>query len=181
MMASPPATTIRLLVEDDAERIAAAFAAQGWHKPAQQYRRYLEECRLAQRVVLVAEVSGCFGGYITIVWESDYAPFRSAGIPEIVDFNVLQKYQRRGVGTALLAAAEQQIAARSPEAGIGVGLTSDYGAAQVLYVKRGYVPDGRGAATGGEGVRYGRQVMVDDDLCLYFTKRLWGENDYLFG
>jgi GNAT superfamily N-acetyltransferase len=181
MSAPTHEVTMRLLEENDAERMAAAFAAQGWHKPAQQYRRYLEESRLHARVVLVAEVDGCFGGYVTIVWQSGYDPFRAAGIPEIVDFNVLQKYQRRGIGSMLLDAAERRIAARSPLAGIGVGLTQDYGAAQVLYVKRGYVPDGRGAAAGGQPVCCGQQVIVDDDLCLYFTKRLRSEDVYTVG
>ena len=37
-------------------------------------------------------------------------------------------------------------AGRSPLAGIGFGLYADYGAAQRLYVKCGYLPDGRGRA-----------------------------------
>ena len=109
---------------------------------------------------------------MTVVWESDYPPFRDAGIPEIVDFNVLIKHQRLGIGTALLDEAERRIAVRSPVAGIGVGLTADYGAAQVLYVRRGYIPDGRGMTQAGRAIRNGEQITVDDDLAIYFTKRL---------
>ena len=116
--------------------------------------------------------AGEFAGYVTVVWESDYPPFRDAGIPEIVDFNVLIKFQRQGVGTVLLDGAERCIAERSRVAGIGVGLTADYGAAQVLYVKRGYIPDGRGLAQAGRAIRHGEQVTVDDDLAVYFMKRL---------
>ncbi len=163
---------VRTLAAADVAPIAAAFAAQGWDKPQAQYRRYLEESSQGRRVVLLAEGDGEFAGYVTVVWESDYPPFRAANIPEIVDFNVLIKYQRRGVGTALLDAAERCIAARSDVAGIGVGLTADYGAAQVLYVKRGYVPDGRGMVQAGRAVRHGEQITVDDDLALYFTKVL---------
>ena len=39
-------------------------------------------------------------------------------------------------------------AQRSDHAGIGFGLYADYGAAQRLYIKRGYIPDGRGAHYG---------------------------------
>jgi ribosomal protein S18 acetylase RimI-like enzyme len=170
------ALVIRLLSIKDCEPIAAAFAAQGWSKPASQYQQYWEETKSGRRVVLVAEVGGDlareFAGYVTIVWESGYGPFRAAQIPEIVDFNVLIKYRRRGIGTALLDEAERRIAARAPLAGIGVGLTPDYGAAQVLYVQRGYVPDGRGAVSGGAPVHYGQQIVVDDDFGLYLTKRL---------
>jgi GNAT superfamily N-acetyltransferase len=163
---------VRTMAAADVALVAAAFAAQGWHKPQEQYRRYLEESDRGRRVVLLAERAGEFAGYVTVVWESDYPPFRDAGIPEIVDFNVLIKFQRQGVGTVLLDGAERCIAERSRVAGIGVGLTADYGAAQVLYVKRGYIPDGRGLAQAGRAIRHGEQVTVDDDLAVYFMKRL---------
>ena len=52
-------------------------------------------------------------------------------------------------------------------------MTANYGAAQIMYVKRGYVPDGRGLATHHRPVRYyGESVFVDDDLVLYFTRTL---------
>lgn len=162
--------TVRALGAEDAEVIAAAFAAQGWRKPATQYLAYLREQEAGARDVIVAEVAGAFAGYVTIVWESDYLPFRVAGAPEIVDLNVLIRYRRQGVASALLDKAERRIANRSPVAGIGVGMTADYGAAQILYIKRGYCPDGRGLAMHGVPVQYGDQVTVDDGLTLYLTK-----------
>lgn len=57
-------------------------------------------------------------------------------------------------------------------AGIGVGLDPDYGAAQRLYVLRGYVPDGRGLHYRDHYVKYGEQITVDDELALYLTKEL---------
>jgi ribosomal protein S18 acetylase RimI-like enzyme len=163
---------VRTMRAEDSAAVAAAFAAQGWHKPEAQYTRYLDESARKRRDVLLAERAGEFAGYVTIVWESEYQPFREAGIPEIVDFNVLIKHQRCGVGTALLDEAERRIAERSPIAGIGVGLTADYGAAQVLYIKRGYIPDGRGLVQNGQAIRHGERITVDDDLAIYFTKRL---------
>ncbi len=77
-----------------------------------------------------------------------------------------------GAGSALLDAAEATIATRSPIAGIGVGLYAAYGAAQRLYARRGYVPDGRGIMSGGVAVPAGAQVRVDDDLVLMMTRRL---------
>jgi GNAT superfamily N-acetyltransferase len=120
--------------------------------------------------VLVAWDGDTFVGYVTVVWNSGYAPFRAAGIPEIADFNVLPHVCRQGIGSLLLDEAERRIAARSHVAGIGVGMTADYGAAQRLYVTRGYVPDGRGLVAGGHQVSWGETVLVDDDLVLYFTK-----------
>jgi GNAT superfamily N-acetyltransferase len=156
----------------DCSVIAAAFKTQGWNKPLSQYRSYWEESLAGKRVVLVAEYETQFAGYVTIVWESHYPPFCKAHIPEIVDFNVLLKYRRLKVGTALMDGAEERVAQHSPVVGIGVGMDADYGAAQVLYVKRGYVPDGCGLFYRGRHPSYGEQVKVGDDLTLYFTKDL---------
>jgi GNAT superfamily N-acetyltransferase len=163
---------IRLLKETDIQSIAAAFAELGWDKPAAQYQSYLTEQQAGLRVVLVATVDGIFAGYVTIMWASGYAPFLEAKIPEIVDFNVLPRFRRQGIGNQLLATAEDRIAERATVTGIGVGLTPDYGAAQILYVRRGYIPDGRGICWGEKRCQYGDQVSVDDGLTLYFTKQL---------
>jgi GNAT superfamily N-acetyltransferase len=166
---------IREMTEQDCPIIANAFTAQGWDKPLSQYLGYWQEHCTGARLVLVAELEGQFAGYVTIVWVSDYPPFHEAGIPEIVDFNVLKKYQRRHVGTALMDQAEQRISARSRVAGLGVCIFVDYGPAQVLYARRGYVPDGRGVFQAGHYPLYGAQVRIDDDLVLYMTKRLRDE------
>jgi GNAT superfamily N-acetyltransferase len=164
--------SIQPLEPANVQLIADAFAEIGWNKPASQHERYLAEQQRGERLVLVAWADGHFAGYLTIVWDSGYPPFRAAGIPEIVDFNVLPRYRRRGIGGRLMDEAERLIAERSREAGIGVGMYSNYGAAQRLYVKRGYVPDGRGLSTGDRYVVPGETVRVDDGLVLHFTKRL---------
>lgn len=166
------ALTIAPLAEADIAEIAAAFAALGWPKPASQYERYLGEQSCGERAVLVARSEGIFAGYVTIHWASEYPPLRVDGIPEIADFNVLPQFRRRGIGSRLMDEAEARIATRSAIAGIGVGLYADYGAAQRLYVKRGYIPDGRGIAWRGQTVAPGATVIADDDLALYFTKLL---------
>jgi GNAT superfamily N-acetyltransferase len=161
---------IRLLQEEDIEPIATAFQNIGWNKPPSQYRGYLLEQQEGGRMVLVAFNGDRFAGYLTIVWRSDYQPFRAESIPEIQDFNVLPQVRRMGIGTKLMEKAEEVIAQRSPIAGIGVGMTADYGAALRLYVSRGYTPDGRGLVWRNEAVKYGQQVTVDDDLVLHFVK-----------
>jgi GNAT superfamily N-acetyltransferase len=162
--------TIREMRKKDCPAISNAFAAQGWDKPVSQYLHYWQESTENKRVILVAECEGEFAGYLTIVWESDYPPFREAMIPEVVDFNVLLKFRKQKIGTALMDEAERRIALKSPWAGIGVCLHVDYGAAQVLYVKRGYVPDGRGIFYQGHYAQYGEQVTIDDNLTLYLVK-----------
>jgi GNAT superfamily N-acetyltransferase len=163
---------IRELMAGDIPGIVAAFSALGWNKPVAQYERYLAEQVRGEREVLVAFHHETFAGYLTVMWQPEYAPFRESGVPEIQDLNVLPHVRQRGIASRLLDMAEQRIALRSPVSGIGVGMDADYGAAQRLYVQRGYVPDGRGLTSHGRHVRWGETVTVDDDLVLYFTKRL---------
>lgn len=163
---------IQLLEQRDITEIAAACAAVGWNKPASQYERYLAEQDRGERDVLIAHHDGEFVGYLTIVWNSGYQPFADAGVPEIVDFNVLPQWRQRGFGSCLMDVAEHRVSLRSPVVGIGVGMHAGYGSAQRIYAKRGYVPDGRGLVWQDRHVSFGQSVVVDDGLALYFTKRL---------
>ena len=164
--------TIRTIKEQDPATISHAFAQQGWDKPVTLYQQYYAENESGDRVTLIAEQDGLFAGYVNVLWQSYYPAFRENQIPEINDFNVLLKYRRCGIGSKLMDQAENIIRERSIVAGIGVGLFSDYGNAQVLYVKRGYVPDGKGIHNGERYVERGESVAIDDDLALYLTKQL---------
>jgi GNAT superfamily N-acetyltransferase len=163
---------IRLLDRSDIPEIAESFKEIGWNRPVSQYERYLMEQVLKIRDMYIARVNGQFAGYVTICWQSSYAPFRETKIPEIMDFNVLPKFRRLGIGTQLMDQAESEIAKVSPVAGIGVGMTPDYGAAQRLYVLRGYIPDGNGLYYMGRPIQFGQTFKVDDNLALYLTKEL---------
>jgi GNAT superfamily N-acetyltransferase len=133
-----------------------------------QYERYLAEQRDGVRSVLVATVDDEYAGYVTVRWESPYF----GTIPEIQDFNVLPKLRRQGIGSALMDAAEELVAERSPVVGIGVALYPDYGQAQRMYVRRGYLPDGRGLIYDGRQVPPMEMIRNDDSATLMFTKQL---------
>jgi GNAT superfamily N-acetyltransferase len=163
---------IRLLESKDISEIVEAFQQLGWNRPVAQYERYLMEQTHKIRDVYVAFVQGEFAGYLTICWSSHYGPFRKKKIPEIVDFNVIPKFRRQGIGTRLMNKAENEITKVSSIAGIGVGMTPDYGAAQRLYVLRGYVPDGHGLHYRDHHIKYGEEIIVDDNIALYSTKKL---------
>src|SRR5258707_2176784 len=152
---------IRLLREQDISGMVNACRAIGWKNPAKQYEQSLSEQEKGSRIVLVAFANETFCGYLTVNWQSGYLPFQAENIPEIVDLNVLPDFRRRGIGTRLMDEAEQRMVPRSPIVGIGVGMFVDYGAAQRLYVKRGYIPDGRGLVASGQFVKFGQRVRVD--------------------
>jgi ribosomal protein S18 acetylase RimI-like enzyme len=184
---------IRPLRREDCQIISNAFTAIGWAKPVEQYERYLARQEAGERPVFVAEASPragaystgeprglVFAGYVCVVWESGYRYFREAGIPEIVDLNVLPQFRRRRIASSLMDAAEaaivEHVLAEKPEgpviAGIGVGMYPDYGPAQRMYVRRGYVPDGHGLAYDGRILPPMEATVNDDSLNLHFTRTL---------
>jgi len=69
-------------------------------------------------------------------------------------------------------AAEQKIKLKSNYVGIGFGFTKDYGPAQILYIKRNYIPDGNGIVKNSRLLHYGATVKIDDDLVFYLIKKL---------
>ena len=161
--------SIRLMEGRDVDLIVSAFRELGWDKPPSQYESYLSEQKEGRRVVLVAFLESDFAGYLTIRWESQYPPFVEEGIPEISDLNVLPRFRRRGIATALIREAERRVGERSSVVGIGVGMTPDYGAAQRLYAVLQYLPDGRGLFHRDRYAQPGDAVKMDD-LIQYLTK-----------
>lgn len=155
----------------DASRISAAFAEMGWSKPESQFVAYHAEQRADHILVFVAECDEELAGYVTLRWESRYVPFAESSIPEIQDLNVVEKFRRRGVATALMDEAEATAFSRGDEIGIGVGLHPGYGAAQRMYVRRGYLPDARPVTCDNRPVSEGDTVRLDDKLVLQLTKR----------
>lgn len=152
--------------------LVQAFDQLGWNKPASLFEGYHADMVAGRRLVFVAWLDGEFAGYVTLLWESWYPFFREQGIPEIVDLNVLPHLRNQGIGSLLLDIAEQHACKKSLKVGLGVGLLKDYGAAQRLYMKRGYLPDGKGISYACEPVGYGQQVCADDDLLLWLVKHL---------
>lgn len=162
---------IKPLLASDIPFIMSAFQNSEWHTQESYYNQLLTAQKKGGIHFLLARSGGDIAGFVYIKWHADYPPFKEKNIPEIRDLRVLAQFRRRGIATALLDEAEKRIFARSPVAGIGVGIYADYGAAQRMYFIRGYVPDGRGLMYKNQPVSPGTNVFVDDDLVLYFTKK----------
>lgn len=147
---------VRPMVGQDRELLMALFP----EKPEEQFesRYYLEHLQ-ERRIVLVAgakvkdetedeaetKMRWELYGYGCILWESPYTHFWRRRVPEIVDLNVAEPFRQRGIATAIIAKCEQICRERGYEQlGISVEQSADYAAANRLYPKLGYVPDGFG-------------------------------------
>jgi len=146
----------------------------GWVSDgAAEARAYLAGHAEPAGASLIAVQGADVAGYVAIVWESNFAGFRDHGIPLVHQLAVAGPFRRHGVATVLMDAAEQLAGERGVTTlGITVGLFDEYGPAQRLYGRRGYVPDGRGACRAQRPLGRGMQVIMDDDLIMWLTKDL---------
>lgn len=163
---------IKPLAKPNIPIIVSAFQKLGWDKSTELFEKYLAEQQNGERNIWVAWIGDEFVGYITLKWISDYIHFKERSIPEINDLNVLPEYREQGIGSKLLNLCELEAFKKGNFVGIGVGLFSDYGNAQKLYVKRGYIPDGHGITYKNNTVTFGEHVIIDDDLVLWFIKEI---------
>ena len=159
------------------------FYAQIGRKETGYFEACLADQDLGGRIVFLAYAPHALhqtqnkdvrlAGYVILNHRPLYALYHKMDIPEIQDLNVAPAYRKQGLGSALIAHCEDWARSHGKAyIGISVGLTKDYGAAQILYVKRGYVPDGNGVTYAREPTRHGEIRPIDDDLCLMFLKDL---------
>ena len=166
---------IRDMEEADARVFYDGYLAQGWHPDMEVYRMRLRDREEGKCVALTAVWQGNPAGSVYVYLTPRGGPFRDKGWPEIHDFSVLEKYQRKGIGGRLMDAAERVAARYADTVWLGVGLCDSYGSAQRMYIKRGYIPDGSGVWYQGKQCRqYETVCTVDDDLILYLSKKLPG-------
>ena len=163
---------IRDMIPSDAQIITDEEIKQGWHQTREKYELRLEHQATGKSYALVAEYHNNIAGYINVYLNADGGAFANQGIPEIVDLGVLEKYRQNGIGSRLMDVAEAIASKYSDTVCLSVGLHHGYGAAQRMYVKRGYIPDGTGVWYGAGVCPQYADCCNDDDLVLCLSKKL---------
>lgn len=132
---------------------------------------YFERCLDEGYGIFIAEHDGETGGFCILNTDPRYSLYKKLNVPELQDLNVIPSLRQKGIATSLVRHCEKVAKESGAEAlGIAVGLTKDYGSAQRLYIKLGYMPDGYGMTYDRETVPSGARVVADDDLCLMLLK-----------
>ena len=134
---------------------------------------YFEHAFAARAVPVMAYLEGELSGFALLNWHPRYSLYRKLDIPEIQDLNVVPAKRRRGIARAIVEYCEYKAKARGCALmGIAVGVTKDYGPAQIMYSKMGYMPDGNGATYDRQGVQANMTYTLDDDFALMLVKPL---------
>ncbi len=162
-------TAIRQATEAD---IPLLYGLRAGKTPG-YFERCLEEQRDGRRQVFIVALAGD-AAYGMLNWQPQYALYKKLGMPEIQDIYVIPRARRQGAAGALIAHCENLAREKNCEhIGISVGLYADYGPAQRLYAKLGYLPDGYGITYDRLPVTLGEIRPVDDNLCLMMVKSLY--------
>lgn len=164
---------IRRMIKSDPRVICENEVAQGWTTQTdEKYIMRLHDQANGYSIALVAEYKGEVAGYINVYFDRKTGPFKDSDYPEIVDFGVFEKFRCHGIGGKLMDIAEKLASEKSDTVYLGVGMNSNYGSAQRMYVKRGYVPDGSGVWYKDAPAIPKKSYPNDDDLALYMCKKL---------
>ncbi len=136
-----------------------------------KWDNYYREQQTSVRTVAIVEHNETIMGYGSLLLKSKYPYF--AGLPEVHDIWIYEEYRKKGIGSRLIGWLENLAKEKGyQEIVIGVGLYADYGSAQRLYVRLGYLPDGRGITYNYQSTIAGQSYPLDDELILWLKKAL---------
>lgn len=121
---------------------------------------------------LLALYNGEIAGYVFLYYKCKWGGLANCDIPGVVDLIVFEKYRKKGVATVLMDSAEEIAKKHCDKVYLDVCLNSKYGPAQRLYVKRGYVPDGKGVYYEEKVCETNAMCRNDDELTLCLVKKL---------
>lgn len=160
---------IHQATHDDIDRLELLYEILGQYDAG-----YFAQCLARECYVFIACDAGRDAGFVVLNFSPKYNLYQRLGVPEIQDLNVIPDLRQRGIATALMEHCEAF--ARNEKGceqiGVSVALSKDYGPAQRLYIKRGYIPDGMGVSFDRQYAAPERSYYLDSDLCLMLLKPL---------
>ncbi len=92
---------MELLVESGTEE-----NRQGWNTSPDKFFMRINDMENGKCIPLTALYKNSPAGYINVYPDSEWGSFGGKGYPEIVDFAVLEKFRRMGIGSLLMDIAE---------------------------------------------------------------------------
>lgn len=121
---------------------------------------------------LIALYNGKAAGYVFLYYKCRWGGLANCNIPGVVDLIVFEEFRQRGIATNLMDVAENIAKSHSNKVYLDVCLSSEYGPAQIFYIKRGYIPDGKGVYYEEKVCETDATCKNDDELTLCLVKEL---------
>lgn len=172
-MFAPPQISLRKAAPEDVDALAALNEAMGHHKDDGYFELCFERQEKGELDIYLVTFEKQLVAYGLLNWQPKYKLYKRLNIPAIQDLNVTPAYRRRGIATAFIEKLEHIVRQAEFDAiGISVGLTADYGPAQRIYTRLGYIPDGHGVTYDRKSIKSGEFRPIDDNLCLMMIKKL---------
>lgn len=133
---------------------------------------HIERQNNGECTALLAIYEGEIAGYVFVYFNCRWGALKNQNLPGIVDLIVFEKYRRCGIATKLMNEAEIIAKKHGVNVYLDVCLNSSYGAAQIFYIKRGYVPDGKGVYYEEKVCPESMKCVNDDELTICLVKEL---------
>ena len=135
-------------------------------------KRQLANQEKQECCALVALYDGEVAGYVFLYYKCKWGGLANCDIPGIVDLIVFKEFRNKRIASAMMDVAEEIAKRHSNKIYLDVCLNSEYGPAQRLYIKRGYVPDGKGVYYEQRVCDLNAECKNDDELTLCLIKEL---------
>ncbi len=135
-------------------------------------KRQLDNQKENECTALLALYNGTAAGYVFLYHKCRWGGLAGHNIPGVVDLIVFKKYRRKKIATMLLDEAENIAKQYCNKIYLDVCLNSDYGPAQRFYIKRGYIPNGKGVYYKEKICETNAVCRNDDELALCLVKKL---------
>ena len=135
-------------------------------------KRQLENQEKQECMALLALYTGSVAGYVFLYYQCRWGGLAGRGIPGVADLIVFEKYRQKKIATVLMDVAEAAAKQYNDKIYLDVCLNSSYGPAQRFYIKRGYIPDGKGVYYKEKVCETDAVCRNDDELTLCLVKQL---------
>ncbi len=162
---------IRQLSETDISPLCQATGDQS-EETMRYYAEQMAHQRDGECIALLAIYNSMLAGFAFLYYRCKWGGMGGKGIPGIVDLFVLPDFRNKGIASKLMDVAESIAAEYHHSVYLDVCLDSSHGAAQRLYIERGYVPDGKGVYYKEQICPIGAPCKNDDELTLCLVKQL---------
>lgn len=162
---------IRIMNYDDIPFICRADGDESQENIA-YLKRQLDNQEKGECTALIALYNGTAAGYVFLYYQCRWGGLAGHNIPGVADLIVFKKYRRKKIAAMLLDEAENIAKQYCNKIYLDVCLNSGYGPALRFYIKRGYIPDGKGVYYKEKVCETDAVCRNDDELTLWLAKEL---------